>query len=347
VSEREPDAVVAGGVIAAAAPGPARRRAAARPVVSVCVVNWNCRDVLRECLQSLRDQPLGLDHEIIVVDNASTDGAADMVAAAFPEVRLIRNAANVGFARANNQAARAARGRYLFFLNNDTVVPPGVLHELVEYLDDHPDVVLVGPRLRDARGRVQASHRRAPTVATFVHRTWAFRVLAGRREAYHRYRRDDVPGAAPRDVDVLLGAALMTPADRFRALAGWDEDFAFGGEDLELCHRARRHGRVVYHPGIEMTHLGSVSTKRHPAFASPHTATGFAKYFRKTGASPASLVAYKLAVTLDAPPRLVARAVQYVWRRLRGRQDKAAKCAREMRGLLAFLTVGLGDFWRA
>src|SRR5438876_720723 len=101
--------------------------------VSVCIANWNCRELLRACLESLQDQPQGVRLETIVVDNASQDGAAAMVARDFPDVILVRNSANVGFAKANNQAAGRARGRYLFFLNNDTVVPAGSLRRLVAF----------------------------------------------------------------------------------------------------------------------------------------------------------------------------------------------------------------------
>src|SRR5437762_4353250 len=103
--------------------------------VTVCIANWNCRALLRACLESLHDQPQGVRVETVVVDNASHDGAADMVARDFPEVLLVRNAQNVGFARANNQAAARAGGRYLLFLNNDTVVPAGALRRLVEFAD--------------------------------------------------------------------------------------------------------------------------------------------------------------------------------------------------------------------
>ena len=152
--------------------------------------------------------------EVIVVDNASTDGAAEMVARAFPRVVLVRNADNVGFARANNQAARLARGRYLFFLNNDTVVPPGALRRLVEYARAHPEIGLLGPRMRDRRGRTQVSCRRRPTVAALLHRTILLRWTGCSARAYRRYRSRDAAADQARPVEVLMGAALLTPARR-------------------------------------------------------------------------------------------------------------------------------------
>src|SRR5262245_42755620 len=143
--------------------------------VSVCIVNWNCRDLLRQCLSSLCDRPQGVRVEVIVVDNASSDGAADMVESEFPEVLLVRNAHNRGFSFANNQAAHCARGRYVFFLNNDTVVPPGTMRALFDYAEAHPRVGMIGPRLVGVDGRVQVSYRPRPTLPALLHRTLLFR----------------------------------------------------------------------------------------------------------------------------------------------------------------------------
>lgn len=143
--------------------------------VSVCIANWNCQALLRACLQSLLEQPQGANLEIIVVDNASTDGSINMVAQEFPEVRLLKNTENLGFSAANNQAAEHARGRYLLFLNNDTVVPEGTLAKLVKFADDHPEVGMIGPRLRDPSGRLQISYRQSPSVWALLHRTQLFR----------------------------------------------------------------------------------------------------------------------------------------------------------------------------
>ncbi len=330
---------------------PPRRLAAARATelidVSVCIANWNCREVLRGCLASLREQAPEVAVEVIVIDNASADGAADMVEREFPEVVLQRNATNVGFARANNQAAELARGRYLFFLNNDTVVPPGTLRRLIDYCAAHPGVGMVGPRLRDGAGRAQVSYRKRPTLSTFLHRTSLLRWTGLLRGNYRRYRRRDFDPNATRVVEILMGAAMFLPREVFFTCGAWDEDFAFGGEDIELSARVGRHYQVVFLPSVEITHHGRVSTRQHIGFASTHMAIGFARYLRKSGCSRAGLIFYKLMVTLDAPVQLADKGLQYLWRRLGGRREKADKSLLVMRGLAYFLLKGLVPFWRA
>jgi GT2 family glycosyltransferase len=328
----------------------APRRAATageRIDVSVCIVNWNCRDLLRACLASLRAGHRGVAAEVIVIDNASGDGAADMVEREFPEVVLHRNAANVGFARANNQAAELSRGRYLFFLNNDTAVPPGTLHRLIDFCESHPGVGMVGPRLRDAAGRTQVSYRLRPTLGAFLHRTALLRWTGLLKGRYRSYRRRDFDPNSTRVVEVLMGAAVFLPREVFFTCGAWDEDFAFGGEDIELSARVGRHYQVVYHPGVEITHHGRVSTRQHIGFASTNMAIGFARYLRKSGCSRAGLLFYKLMVTFDAPVQLADKGLQYLWRRLCGRRDKAEKSLLVLRGLGHFLVRGLVPFWRA
>jgi GT2 family glycosyltransferase len=315
--------------------------------ISVCIANWNCRDLLRACLGSLLDRPQGVHLEVIVVDNASTDGAAAMVAEEFPEVVLRRNPTNFGFARANNQAARLARGRYLFFLNNDTEVPDGALRRLLTFAEEHPEIGLLGPRLRDAQGRIQVSYRMRPTMAALLHRTSLLRWTGLLRASYRRYRRREFDPQRIRHVDLLMGAAMLLPRSIFRSCGGWDEDFVFGGEDLELSARVKRRHPVVFFPDVEIMHHGRVSTRQQIGFASTQTAIGFVRYLRKTGCTRSALLVYKLVVTLDAPLRFLAKVAQYAWQRLRGRCKKAEKSLLTCKGLGHFLTKGLPAFWKA
>jgi N-acetylglucosaminyl-diphospho-decaprenol L-rhamnosyltransferase len=314
--------------------------------VSVCIANWNCIDMLRACLASLRDQSQGVRLEIIVVDNASSDGAADMVDREFPDVALYRNADNLGFARANNQAAERARGRYLFFLNNDTVVPPGTLRRLADYAEGHPEAGIIGPRLRDGTGQTQVSYRQRPTLATLLHRTSLLRWTGLLRSAYHRYRRQDFDPTVTRRVEVLMGAAMFVPRRIFVEAGGWDEEFTFGGEDLEISARIGRSHHIVYHPEVEITHYGRVSTRQHIGYCSSHMAIGFLRYLRKSGCSWPGLLLYKLVVTIDTPLQILSKGSQYLWRRASGKPAKAAKSLLALRGASHFLLHGLLPFWR-
>jgi hypothetical protein len=287
----------------------------------------------------------GLRLEVIVVDNASTDGAAEMVARAFPRVILVRNADNAGFSRANNQAAKLAHGRYLFFLNNDTVVLPGALRRMVEYARAHPEIGLLGPRLRDKRGRTQVSCRRRPAIAALLHRTCLLRWTGLFRAAYRRYRAREATTDQVRPVEVLMGAALLAPRDVFRESGGWDEEFTFGGEDIDLCTRIGRNRAVVYHPGIEIVHHGRASSRQRIGHVYGETIIGVARSMRKAGASSTALGLYKLVVTMDEPLHWLRQLGQYLYRRTRGRRAAAERSAAVLHGIGGFLTRGLFEFW--
>ena len=320
---------------------------AADALVSVCIANWNCRDLLRACLASLLEQEQGVPNEVIVVDNASEDGAADMVAAEFPEVVLIRNRENVGFSRANNQAARQARGNYLFFLNNDTEVPPRTLADFVEYAEANPDVSMIGPRLLGADGQPQISYRTKPTIGALFHRISLLRWTRLFRPAYYRYRRETFDPHAVRPVEVLMGAAVFLPRSAFELSGCWDERYRFGGEDLDLSTQAGRHGEVVFFSDVEILHYGRVSSRANVGFAQPNVAIGYVHYFRKAGVGRAALLVYKILVTLDTPVQLVEKSLQAAVRFCTGRREKANKSWSTVRGLWKFLRNELPRFWAA
>ncbi|MGL4551372.1 MAG: glycosyltransferase family 2 protein [Gemmataceae bacterium] len=311
--------------------------------MTACVVNWNCRDQLRACLRSLTPRRQRVRLEVIVVDNRSTDGAPDMVAADFPGVRLIRNADNAGYARACNQAAAAARGRYLFFLNNDTVIPPGALRRLVERARATPGLGLLGPRLCDGRGRVQRSVRARPTVAALCHRVTFLRWTGLFRSAHGGFRGDD-----PHRAEVLMGAALLMPRRAWERVGGWAEEFAFGGEDIDLCLRVADAGLAVVHdPTTSIVHLGRVASRRHPGFVLGKTLVGVTRSLRTAGSSGWAVAAYKAAFTLDVPLRLAVLAGRWLVSRVRGKVKSAGRAWLDLVGLTRFVRDDLVSFWRA
>jgi N-acetylglucosaminyl-diphospho-decaprenol L-rhamnosyltransferase len=316
-------------------------------VVSVCIVNWNCRDLLRDCLTSLLDRPQGVTFEVIVIDNASTDGAADMVAAAFPTVRLFRNPANLGFSRANNQAAAVAKGEYFFFLNNDTVVPAMTLSRLTQYARSHPNVGMIGPRLVGVNGDEQISYRRKPTLDALFHRIGLLRWTGLYRKAYYDYRRQTFHPDGIKTVEALMGAAVFLPRAAFEKSGRWDEKYPFGGEDLDLSAQVGQHHQVVYHGHVTVVHYGRVSSRSNAGYVTGNVAIGYVHYFRKAGEKPRRIALYKLLVALDAPIQFTIKCGQGLVRRLLGRKAEATKSFESARGFGGFIKNDLLRFWRS
>lgn len=239
-------------------------------MLSIIIVNWNVRDLLRDCLRSIervRDDP---ELEVVVVDSASADDSVGMVQTEFPWVRLIPCDENVGFPRGNNIGLAEARGHYLLLLNPDTIVQDDALMILQDYLTAHPDVGAVGPMLLNPDGSVQSSRRRFPTPATgFFESTWLEGVAPG---VLRRYYALDLPDDTTADVDWLTGACIMVPRAVYEQIGGLDEGYYMYSEELDWCRRIRTAGwRVVYHPAARVTHhVGKSSeqavTARHINF---------------------------------------------------------------------------------
>lgn len=236
------------------APAPTPADAAA-PAVSVIVVNWNTRDLLHGCLASIAGQTRA-PHEVIVVDNASTDGSAAMVRADFPQVRLIANSDNRGFAAANNQGLAVARGRHVLLLNPDTVVLEGAIDRMLAWLADHPAVGCVGCQVLEAPGVIQQTCFADPTplalalVELGLHRLGGWLPLLG----HPFYRGWDRTTA--RDVDVVSGMFMLVPRAVLDRVGSLDPAFFVYAEEADWCRRIRAAGwRCHFAPVARILHL--------------------------------------------------------------------------------------------
>lgn len=229
------------------------------PDLGVIVVSYNVRELLAACLAGLPAAATPLTWEAVIVDNASLDGSADMVATEFPSVRLIRNAENVGFARANNQGIAASTGRYIVLLNADTVVPAGGLARLADFMDAHPQVGACSPRLLRTDGTPQPHAFGGDPTLGYLLRRAVNRALS--RRPLH-----DWGVASVIQVDWVSGACLMARREAVDRVGGLDERIFMYFEDNDWCLRIRRAGwQICYVPQVEITHLGGQSIAKNPA----------------------------------------------------------------------------------
>ncbi len=251
------------------------------PDLSVLIVNWNVRDLLRHCLHSILANLPPCKLEIIVVDNGSTDGSGEMVRTEFPQVHLIANPDNRGFPAANNQGLAVARGRYVLLLNPDTEVVGDALETMVAFADAHPNVGVVGPQLLNPDGTVQSSRRRFPTLATALFESTWLQPYAPRR-LLERYYVLDRPDDEVQDVDWVTGAALMARREAIEQVGPLDEGFFMYSEELDWCRRFREAGwQVVYLPTARIVHYVGKSSEQVLPARHIHFQTSKVRYFRK------------------------------------------------------------------
>lgn len=228
--------------------------------LSIIIVNWNTREMLRGCLSSVLVGLGKLNAEIFVVDNFSEDGSTTMVAEAFPVVRLIRNAKNKGFAAANNQALMVARGRHVLLLNSDTVVHGDVLTASVAWLDAHHDVGAMGCRVLNGDGSLQVTGSQFPSLLNLFLLTTGLSRLPGAffdRFQMRRWDRRD-----EREIDVISGCYMLARRTAIDQVGLLDDSFFFYGEETDWCRRFQSKGwRLMFAPVGEITHFGGGSVK--------------------------------------------------------------------------------------
>ena len=231
--------------------------------LSVVIVNYNTREHLRGCLQCV-ERSEGVELETLVVDNASDDGSADMAAAEFPEVQLIRSPINGGYAYANNLALRQASGGYLLLLNPDTDFGPTALAEMVHYLDAHPEAAAAGPRLLLPDGRLDLACRRGfPTPAVAFYRLFGLSYLFPTSPRFGRYNLTYLDPSVETEVDSVVGAFMLVRREAMAQVGLLDEDFFMYGEDLDWAYRMKEQGWTIrYNPGVSVVHEKGASSRQ-------------------------------------------------------------------------------------
>jgi len=243
-------------IMAAVTEGPAPTTA--RLLLSAVVVSYNTREMTLDCLRTLEEELRGLDTEIILVDNASTDGSVAAVRTAFPDVRVIASATNAGFGVANNRAMKEARGRYFLLLNSDAFPLPGAVGKLVEYLEQHPHAGAVGPRLLNQDGSLQRSCFRFPTPRqSWIENLWLAALFPTHPWLgdYRRWAHD-----SERLVEWIVGACMLVRREVVEQVGGFDETFFLYAEETDWQRRIRDSGwEIAFTPNAEVTHRGGGS----------------------------------------------------------------------------------------
>lgn len=270
--------------------------------VSVLVINWNTRDLLRACLHSI-DRTVGFDSvHCIVVDNASDDHSAAMVREEFPQVELISSQANLGFSRANNLAYTRTVGDLILLLNPDAELHDHSLDQLVIYLDEHPKAGMVGPRLVNPDGSLQVSAHPFPTL---FRETWRLFHLDA-WIALSKYPTAFWQSTTAQPVDVLMGACILLRRQAVPSGTFFDEQFFIYSEEVDLCKRVKSEGwGISYLPTAVVTHHGAQSTRQVPEAMFLELYKNKIKYFRKHHGEPATRM-YKVTLLLASALRILA-----------------------------------------
>jgi GT2 family glycosyltransferase len=249
------------------------------PDVSIIILSWNTCDLVEDCLNSVTKAAEGLDVEIIVVDNASTDGSQAMVQGKFPGVRLIVNQENVGFARGNNQALALCKGHYALLLNSDAFAVPGSIQALVRLAEAQPKAGIVGAQLLNPDRSFQASFTSFPNLwREFLILSGVGRLLHGRWYPSRGPEEDK----GPQPVDYVEGACMLVRREAFDDVGGLDEGYFMYSEEVDWCYAMREKGwQVWYQPEARVIHLGGASSQSRRVRREADLYRSRVRFFRK------------------------------------------------------------------
>jgi GT2 family glycosyltransferase len=240
----------------------ARKAGVAATDTSIVIVNWNTRELLLGCIQSILEETRSTTVEIIVVDNASTDGSTEAVKKRFPQVRVLANSENLGFARANNMGIRESGGRHVCLVNSDIIALDGCVDRMVAYLDDHEEIGALGPKTINEHRKLRRNCREFPSLRNaFCQALFLDRIFP--RSRLFRGRTMDYDFETPRAIEVLSGCFLMVRRKALEEVGLLDEDYFIYGEDVDWGRRFRNKGwKCVLYPEALAIHIGGASSSR-------------------------------------------------------------------------------------
>jgi GT2 family glycosyltransferase len=307
------------------------------PTLSISIVNTNNRVLLEQCLHSLFDQDHGVDFEVILVDNVSTDGSAEMVGEKFPQVQLIRNTGRMGFAANHNQAIRASRGKFILVLNEDTIVRPGALKSMCDIQANNPRIGAVGPRLENPDGTLQPSCYKFPNPLRCIAENLMLVAAFPNSKLFGDYR--SWPHDSVRDVEFVSGAAIQVRREVIETTGLLDDGFFIYSEETDWCYRMHKDKwRVVFVPGGTIVHFGGQSSVAIKDRQFCEFNRSGARYFRKHFGIVGSIV-LRTSMIVGALLRIPIFTAVYLIKRSPSAKEKASLWVRLLK-----LWAGFGPY---
>lgn len=232
--------------------------------LSIIIVNFNTKDLLRGTIESVIRTTKDIEYEIFISDNGSTDGSIEMVKSEYPKIILIENGENLGFSKANNIAIKSCSGRYVLLLNSDTVVLEDCLNRCLGYMDNNKDIGALGCKVMLADGKLDHACKRGfPSPEASLYYMLRLDRLYPENKRFGQYTLNYLDEDTINEVDSLTGAFMMVRRETFEKIGLLDEDFFMYGEDIDWCYRIKEAGwKIVYYPEAEIIHYKGGSSKR-------------------------------------------------------------------------------------
>jgi len=314
--------------------------------LSIIIVNWNSKEYLGKCIDSILATTLGVEFEIVVIDNASFDGCDEMLQGHYPQVRFIQSATNLGFAKANNEAFHEARGRTVLFLNPDTQLVGPAINIMLDYLRQLPSAGAVGCKLLNANNTVQTSCIQSfPTILNqfldldFLRALWPKSSLWGNAPLFGNQ-------VGPVEVEAIAGACVILKRSVFEQVGLFSEDYFMYTEDIDLCYKIRQaRYKTYYIPDATVIHFGGGSTVKAPSgFSETIMRESVWRFLRKTRGKNYSLI-YRISTLILAMGRMAILTIFLPLYIIRPDRKSWNSSFRKWGAILAW-SLGLGDLAR-